>query len=129
MSKDEIKQQSTDVTEDRLLQILEKLTETSQAHGLSNSQLETLLTKVGLSSADAMRLSLRPENQDHPHISAFFTEATRLKYGEYTNKPTLRRRTYFVGIEEKDDRLTAAEIEAYNRIERTCDCRNGKWKT
>ena len=115
-------------TEDRLVQILEKLSESAQASGLSAQQLETLLSKVGITSAEAMRLSLKPENAEHAHISAFFTPQDKERYGSYLNKPVLRRRTFFVGVEEKDERLTPAEIEGYNRIQKSCEARHGRWK-
>lgn len=115
-------------TVDRLSDILEKLVASSTEKGISAEQLETLLTRAGMTSAEAMRLSLKPENPDPTHISAFFTKDDMLKYGSFENKPKLRIKTYFCGIEEKDDRLTPAEIEAYNALEGFQEARNGVWK-
>ena len=115
-------------TEDKLFALIEKLSEQSSKAGLTPSQLETILTKVGLSTAEGMRQSLKPENSDHSNISAFFTTADKARYGSFDAKPQLTRKTFFVGAEEKVDRLMPAEIEAYNAITSYKEARGGKGK-
>jgi len=114
-------------TDERLVEILERLAERAAASGLTSEQLQQVLHSAGVTSAEAMRQSLRPENADHPHISAFFTESDRLTYGTYENKPKLTRKTFFCGVEEKDERLTPSEIEGYNRISDNRSARHGRW--
>lgn len=110
-----------------LNELVDKLSERSASSGLSPEQLTEILTKVGITSAEAMRQSLKPENTDHPHISAFFTEKDREKYGGWENKPTLRVKTYFCGVEEDVERLTPLEIESYNRLTEDREARAGRW--
>jgi len=88
-----------------------RLTDAAQTKGLSEKQLETLLTRVGTNTAEAMRSSLKPENPDHPEVSVFNPLGQRDH-----PKPTLRVKTWFCGIEEKAERLTPEEIVAYNAI-------------
>lgn len=112
---------------DNTTQILEtlvnKLIESGSKQGLSESQLETLLTRVGTNTAEAMRSSLKPENADHPEISAFsYPEGEKAR-----PKPALRVKTTFCGVEEKAERLTPTEIEAYNAITTDRKARGGSW--
>lgn len=115
-------------TEDRLLAVLEKFASAGSQAGFSPQQLEAILTRVGLSTAEGMRQSLKPENPEPTNISVFFTEKDLRKYGSFAEKPKLRRRTFFVGAEEKDERLTPAEIEAYNQIDGFREARGGRWR-
>lgn len=114
--------------EDKLFALVEKLTAQAGAAGLSAEQLETILTRSGLTAAEGMRASLRPENRTHRHESAFFTPQDKQRYGSWEAKPTLSRKSYFVGVEEKDERLMPAEIEAFNAITERRTARNGRWK-
>ena len=115
-------------TQNELLTVLlTKLTEAQVSNALTPSQLESILTRAGVSSATAMHAALKPENTEHEHISAFFTALDRAKYGSWREKPELTRKTYFCGIEEKSDRLTPAEIEAYNAIRTSRTARHGTW--
>ena len=114
--------------EDKLFALIDKLTTAGTQSGLNPTQLESILTKVGLSTAEGMRQSLKPENTEHRHESAFFTARDKAKYGSYLEKPKLTRKTFFVGTEEKDDRLTPDEIEGYNAITAYKEARGGKWK-
>ena len=108
--------------------LVEKLSTSVKSAGLTPEQLEIILTKVGLSTAEGMRQTLRPENAECTHISAYFTERDKAKYGSFDRKPALRRKTFFIGAQEKDERLTPAEIEAYNAITDYRTARNGLWK-
>ncbi len=114
--------------EDKLTKILEQLATQSASAGLSAAQLEAVLTRVGLSTAEGMRVSLKPENTEHRNESAFFTARDKAKYGSWQQKPTLTRKTFFVGVEEKDERLMPEEIEGFNAITGYREARNGKWK-
>lgn len=110
-----------------LSELVDKLAEKSANAGISAEQLAEVLIKAQLTGAEAMRQSLKPENADHPHISAFFTEADRAKYGAWDQKPKLRAKTFFCGIEEDAERLTSLEIESYNRITEDREARGGRW--
>ena len=116
-----------EMTNTLLQELVDKLSNSVQSAGMTPAQLETILTKVGLSTAEGMRQSLRPENADCTHISAFFTTADLAKYGSFEQRPLLKRKTFFVGSEEQNERLTTSEIEAYNKIDEYRECRNGKW--
>lgn len=113
--------------ESLMTELVDRIAQKGQASGLTAEQLTEILMKVGDHSATAMQKSLKPENAEHPHISVFFTEADRAKYGDYTQKPKLRCKTFFCGIEENDERLTPLEIEGYNAITSTREARGGRW--
>lgn len=113
--------------------LVAKIADRAGTAGITAEQLSDILAKVGTTSAEAMRQSLKPENPDHPHISAYFTEKDSAKYGPWENKPKLvgttgePRRTWFCGIEENAERLTPMEIESYNRITADREARSGAW--
>lgn len=107
--------------------LISKIADRAGTAGITTEQLAEILAKVGITSAEAMRQSLKPENPDHPHISAFFTEKDRAKYGAWENKPELRVKTFFCGVEENADRLTPLEIESYNRLTADREARGGRW--
>lgn len=110
-------------TTDLLSKLVDKLTEAAQAAALKPSDLEAILTRAGLSSAEAMRGKLAPENQTHPGKSAF-----SYPEGDVARpKPELARKTYFCGMEERADRLTPAEIDGYNALKQSTQARNGRW--
>lgn len=115
-------------TNDLLTALIDKLSTVASNNGLSAEQLEVIMTRAGLASAEGMRLSLKPENPEPTHISAFFTVEDKARYGSWEDRPQLSRKTYFCGIEEKSDRLMPAEIEAYNAITEYRTARNGQWK-
>jgi len=84
--------------------------------GLTAADLKTLL--------DGQRKAMRPENEQHPGISAFSHPD-----GEQAHpKDTLRRPTFFNGMREHEDCLTPIEIELYNRFDKTMTARDGRWK-
>jgi len=114
--------------EARLIDLVEKLATQAQSSGFTPQQLETILARAGAATAEGMRISLKPENPDHRHESAFFTAADKARYGSFDQRPTLTRKTFFVGAEEKDERLMPAEIEEYNAITSYREARGGKWK-
>ena len=114
---------TVDKTEALLESLVTKLLEKGQQSGFTEAQLEQLLTRVGSNTASAMRTSLKPENPDHPGISAFsYPEGERAR-----PKPDLRVKTFFCGMEEHKDRLTPSEILAYNAITEDQKRRTGDW--
>ena len=117
-----------EMTNNLLSELVEKLSTAVGNAGMKPEQLEAILNKVGLATAEGMRQTLRPENSECTHISAYFTERDLAKYGSYANRPVLTRKTFFVGSEEKGDNLTCAEIEAYNAVTQYREARGGKWK-
>ena len=117
-----------EMTNNLLAELVDKLSTAVGNAGMKPDQLEAILNKVGLATAEGMRQTLRPENSECTHISAYFTELDKAKYGSFENRPKLTRKTYFVGAEEKEDNLTCAEIEAYNKITDFREARGGRWK-
>lgn len=88
----------------------------TQGSGLSANDLRQVLVD--------QRKAMRPENERHPGISAFSYPEGDVK----RPKPLLRRKTYFNGIQEREDALTPIEIDLYNRFIETTLARNGMWK-
>ena len=114
----------SDNTEKLLEVLVQKLSSVGQQSGLSEAQLEKILTSVGANTAEAMRASLKPENTDHPHVSAYsYPEGDKAR-----PKPDLRVKTFFCGMEEQKERLTPSEVLAYNAITNERKARDGAWK-
>lgn len=116
---------ATDSTERLLEALVTKLAAAGSKQGLTEDQLTKILTAVGTNTAEAMRGALKPENPEHPHISAFSYPEGDLVHP----KPTLRVKTFFCGIEENIDRLTPAEILAYNAITTERTARGDTWRS
>lgn len=95
---------------------------------MSPESLREILQEVGKTNAEVARRARWPENPDHEHISVYFTKEDKAKYGGEENKPILKRKTYFCGIEEKADRLTVGEVLAFNAIDTPMECRGGAWR-
>lgn len=107
-----------------LIAAIKELAEKSVQAGLSAEQFEAVLERVGEKNAVAMHRALIPENPYHPEISAFsYPEGDRER-----PKPKLRVPTYFCFIEEREDRLTPAEIDGYNKLTDYREARGGTWK-
>jgi hypothetical protein len=117
--------QPVDRTEELLERLIGKFVGMGQQNGLTKADLQEILTTAGAATAQGMEKAVRPENQQTRQISAFFTEEDFKKYGEFANKPKLKRTTYFNYHEEKEDQLTPAEIVAYNSIDDDYEQRNG----
>jgi hypothetical protein len=101
-----------------LLQIAE-MAGKSSGGGISVEQLETVLK----SNAEATRKALKPENAQHPDVSAFNP------LGERDHpRPKLRRKTFWAGTELHEDELSREEIELFNQVEHTVEARNGIWR-
>lgn len=84
--------------------------------GLMSADLKTLL--------DGQRKAMRPENEQHPGISAFsYPEGDLAR-----PKPLLRRPTYFNGGNQRDDSLTPTEVDLFNRFETTRNAKGGRWR-
>jgi len=103
---------------DRLVEALSRLAPQSQS-GISVEQLETVLK----SNAEATRKALKPENAQHPDVSAFNPEGERDH-----PRPRLRRKTFWAGTELHEDELSREEIELFNQVEHTVEARNGVWR-
>lgn len=108
---------TNDALADALLKAMERMQPASG--GLSAEQLETVLK----SSAEATRKALKPENAQHPDVSAFNPEGERDH-----PRPKLRRKTFWAGTELDADELDRDEIELMNSFEHSCEARNGAWR-
>lgn len=91
----------------------------NQSSGISPEQLEQVLER----NATATRKALKPENAQHPDVSAFNP------MGERDHpRPKLRRKTFWAGKELHLDELTVDEITLFNQVEHTVEARNGAWR-
>lgn len=116
---------------------LEQITSLAEG-GFGYEQIKTLAGTlgaakaqgVGVSAGDlrellqAQRKAMKPENEQHPGISAFsYPEGDQAR-----PKPLLRRDTIFMGIRQREESLTPAEIELFNRFTVTKTARGGRWE-
>lgn len=114
-------------SEERLEKLLTMFLEQGQKNQFTPETLNAVLEKVGMSTALGMQKAVRPENDAHPNISAFFTAEDSKKYDGYANKPKLKRDVYFNFHKENEEQLTVAEIEAYNSLEDDYEARSGTY--
>lgn len=106
--------------EDRLEQLIMALPAAMAGLALNPSQLREIIQ--GAVEGTTQKRIL--ENTIHPHISAY-----SYPEGDIARpKPKLIRKTYFCGIEEKEDRLSPGEIDAYNAIVEPREARGGAWR-
>jgi hypothetical protein len=70
------------------------------------------LKKRAQFEAEAQKRVLRPENERHPGISAFSYPEGELK----RPKPELRCKVFWVGIDERVEQNTPAEVELFNQL-------------
>jgi hypothetical protein len=102
-----------------LLEAVSKLAPRESGGGITVEQLETVLK----SNAEATRKALKPENAQHPDVSAFNP------LGERDHpRPKLRRKTSWAGTWLHEDDLMAEEIELFNAVDHTLEARNGAWR-
>lgn len=104
--------------------LMEKLTDKLGALALTPAAMKEILESSGKVTAEMARKAKWPENAEHPHISVYsYPEGDLAR-----PKPKLARTTYFCGAEEQEDRLTPAEIDAYNLLAQPYECRGGSWR-
>lgn len=116
------KPEQTDA-ESRLEKLLTMFLEQGQKNQFTPEALGAVLEKVGLSTALGMQKAVRPENDPHPHASAF-----SYPEGDIARpKPKLKRDTFFNYHKENEEQLTPSEIEAYNSIDDDCEARSGQY--
>ena len=87
--------------------------------GLSGDQLAQILQSVGQTNAQAMKQSLRPEN-DNPVPNSVFHPLGM-------EKGTLIRETYFCSVKQNEDQLTPGEVADLNAFTENCEARDGTW--
>jgi len=114
------KPEQTDA-ESRLEKLLVLFLEQGQKNQFTPEALNAVLEKVGMSTALGMQKAVRPENDTHPHISAFSYPAGDIA----SPKPKLKRDTFFNYHKENEEQLTPSEIDAYNSIDDDCEARGG----
>lgn len=108
--------------------IMKELVGGLTAAQMTPQAMKEILLETGKVNAELAKKAKWPENATHLNISAYFTADDLAKYGSLENKPKLLRETYFCGTKEEEDRLTPAEIEAYNAITKPVDVRGGAWR-
>jgi hypothetical protein len=101
---------------------------TMQSMALPKDAMRDILGPIVKEVGETVSRARWPENTEHPHISAYFTEADQAKYGDWTNKPKLTRETFFCGHLENEDALSPTEIELYNAITEPRRVRGGAWR-
>src|SRR5258708_4265941 len=117
------KPEPTDTSEARLEKFLTMFLEQGHNNQFTPEALGSILEKVGISTALGMQKAVRPENDQHPAISAF-----SYPEGEIARpKPKLKRDVYFNFHKENEEQLTPSEIEAYNSIDDDLEARNGQY--
>lgn len=87
----------------------------ASGNGLSAADLRTIL--------DGQRKAMKPENEQFPGVSVYNTEGERDH-----PKALLRRETFFNGAREKQESLTPAEVDLYNRFDSPTQSRKGQWR-
>lgn len=111
-------------TESRLESALLKFLEMGQQNALTPEMLREIVSTVGIQSAQVMHKAVRPENEIHPHISAY-----SYPEGDIARpKPKLARKVFLNFHEEREDQLTPHEIDAYNSFTDDREARNGNFK-
>lgn len=108
--------------------LITALVEGMKGIAMTPEAMKAILLETGAVNAELAKKARWPENPDHPHISAYFTEADRQRYGDHTQKPKLKRETFFCGVREDEERLSVAEIEAYNAFNIPNEVRGGAWR-
>lgn len=84
--------------------------------GLSAEDLRSILKD--------QRKAMKPENDQHPGISAFsYPEGEQAR-----PKGQLRRITRFIGMRQREDSLTPVEIDLFNRFDGSRVARGGAWR-
>jgi hypothetical protein len=110
---------------DRLIEEQKARLAQTPTSGADFGVLERILNKQ-LENQQALAESQRTihrQNPQHPGISAFSHPEGEMK----RPKARLRYETFFNGHREREDDLTPAEIDAYNRFEHSCEARGGRW--
>lgn len=106
--------------DDRILQMFERFMErqSEKSDGLTADQFKEALTAVG----EAQRKAMKPENVEgsFPPVSDFNPT------GDF-GKAKLRRKTFFVGAEMRNEFLNDREITLCNSITRSMEARKGRW--
>lgn len=108
--------------ESRLEKLLVMFLEQGQKNQFTPDTLNAVLEKVGMSTALGMQKAVRPENDQHPGISAFSYPEGDVK----RKKPDLVRDVYFNYHKENVEQLTPQEILAYNSIDKDYEQRGGQ---
>jgi hypothetical protein len=110
--------------ESRLETLLAKFLETGMQNQLTPDMLREIVSTVGVQSAQVMHKAVRPENEIHPHISAF-----SYPEGDIARpKPKLARKTFVNFSEQREEQLTPYEIDSLNSFADDCEARNGNFK-
>lgn len=110
--------------EETLEQLIRALPGAIAAAGMNAALNPTQLKEIIQGAVEGTSQKRILENVTHPHISAY-----SYPEGDIARpKPKLIRKTYFCGIEEKEDRLSPGEIDAYNAIVEPREARGGAWR-
>lgn len=93
----------------------------SSGNGLSSEDLKSILSEV----AAGQRKAMKPENDQHPGISVFSHPE-----GEIARPKAAFRfhDVFFNGSREREEQLTPAEVDLFNRFDKTRTSRNGNWR-
>lgn len=113
---------------------ISKLAEQASS-GVSPDQLQAMMTVASAAaanqSAESMRAVLHPQNAQHPGKSAFSYPAGDVAQPKPVLRPTADGTpglVFFCGARQDPDQLTPAQIDLYNRFDRTRTSRDGRWR-
>lgn len=107
-----------------MMELIKTLGEKMTAAAISPEILREIMVESQKAAAAATQKAMKPENAEHPHISAF-----SYPEGDIARpKPKLERETFFCGIREDEDRLTPGEILAFNAFTQPMEARGGAWR-
>lgn len=114
---------------------LDKLSEQKGSGDVSPEQMQAMMSVAAAAAAsqgaESMRQVLHPQNAQHPGKSAFSYPEGDVE----RPRPVLRPKAdgmpglvFFCGAREDPEQLTPAQIELYNRFDRTRTSREGRWR-
>lgn len=116
MAKDTIEQTTPEQPPVWLAQLLAAM---PQSQGMTPDQLKAIVEAAGVNTAQAMKTSLRPQNDNPPPNSVYHPLGME--------KGTLSRETFVCYVKQAEDLLTPGEVASFNSIDRDCDARDGRW--
>ncbi len=103
--------------------------------GMSADQITALVTAAAANAAntgaESMRRVLHPQNAQHPGKSVFSYPEGDIAHPKAVLRPRPDGQpgvVFFCGSREDPDQLTPAQIDLYNRFDRSRTSRDGKWK-
>lgn len=107
-----------------------------QPSAMTPEQLSAIVNAASANAAnqgaESLRSVLHPQNAQHPGKSAFSHPEGDVKHPKAVLRPNKEGQpgaeVFFCGARQDPDQLTPAQIDLFNRFDRTRTSRNGRWK-